>query len=481
MNLPNFPRRCILGVITCVLALPALAAEHVVRSADDIEATMATAQPGDVLVMTNGTWLDQQIVFAGRGTAEAPITLRAETPGRVILSGASSLSITGEWLVVDGLHFKDGTPGESSHIVRFNGPLGEAHHSRLTQTAITHYNPDSIDTRYFWVSLYGTHNRVDHCRFEGQNHSGVTVVTWLDGHRTDHRIDSNHFLDRPEGNGNGFETMRFGTSAKSDTNAYVVVENNLLEQTDGEMEIISNKSNDNVFRNNTFDRCAGTLTLRHGHRATVEGNFFLGRGKDRTGGVRVIGEDHKVINNYFADLDDRADGVVSFAAAVVDTPANGYQEVRNALIAHNTFVDNRAPVLVCDWGYGSRDRTLRPRDVQVAGNLVVSSHDTLVIGTQGENWTWADNIAHLSSTGGTTHPGFSAIDPRLVQDDDNLWRPAAGSPVIDAATHGITDIETDIDGQPRTGTPDIGADEVHADQPTRRPLTPQDVGPTWLR
>ncbi|MEM6334637.1 MAG: polysaccharide lyase 6 family protein [Planctomycetota bacterium] len=461
---------------------PAAAAEIVVRSARQIEAAMADAKPGDVLIMADGTWTDQAIVFAGHGTPDAPITLRTKTTGKVILTGASSLSISGTWLVVDGLHFKDGTPGESNHVIRFNGPLGPAHHCRLTQTAITHYNPESIDTRYFWVSIYGTNNRVDHCRFEGQNHSGVTLVTWLDGSRTDHRIDANHFLNRPEGNGNGFETIRLGTSAWGNTNAHVLIENNLFQETDGEMEIISNKSNDNTFRHNTFDRCAGTLTLRHGHRATVDGNYFLGRGKDRTGGVRVIGEDHAVTNNYFSGLDDRAGGVVSITAAIENTPANGYQEVRNALVAHNTFIDNNGPIIICDWGYGQRDRLLRPRDVKIVGNLVTSDHHNLVVGTQGESWVWQDNLAHItSSKGNPFQAGFEPANLRLVQDYAGVQRPSVASPAIDAASHDIETITHDIDGQQRTSVADIGADELHEGQATRQPLTPRDVGPEWMR
>ncbi|NUQ65115.1 MAG: hypothetical protein HUU20_21840 [Pirellulales bacterium] len=66
--------------------------------------------------------------------------------------------------------------------------------------------------------------------------------------------------------------------------------------------IISNKSCENVYRGNTFRGCAGALTLRCGKRCVVEGNFFFGEGKKGSGGVRIIDSDHRVFNNYFADL-----------------------------------------------------------------------------------------------------------------------------------------------------------------------------------
>jgi poly(beta-D-mannuronate) lyase len=58
--------------------------------------------------MTDGDWKDQAVVFSARGTADKPITLRAATPGKAILTGKSSLLIDGQHLVVSGLFLKDG-------------------------------------------------------------------------------------------------------------------------------------------------------------------------------------------------------------------------------------------------------------------------------------------------------------------------------------------------------------------------------------
>ena len=70
--------------------------------------------------------------------------------------------------------------------------------------------------------------------------------------------------------------------------------------------MVSIKSCDNTIRYNTFLSSLGTVSLRHGHRSIVEGNYFLGEGKkigtDGSGGIRVYGKDHKIINNYFAGL-----------------------------------------------------------------------------------------------------------------------------------------------------------------------------------
>ena len=60
-----------------------------------------------------------------------------------------------------------------------------------------------------------------------------------------------------------------------------------------------------------------TLTLRHGNRCTVEGNIFLGHHKPETGGIRVIGEDHKVLHNYLEGLEgDRAGSAISMTNGI---------------------------------------------------------------------------------------------------------------------------------------------------------------------
>lgn len=435
------------------------AGEVRVNSADEIAAAMESAQPGDTLVMTDGTWTDQALVFAGHGEADMPITLRPQTPGGVTLTGESNLSISGTYLVVDGLNFVAGGPGDLGHVIQFRGPLGDASHSRLTNTQIKDYNPDDIDTRYFWVSLYGQYNRVDHCRFINQNHSGVTVVAWIQELSTYHRIDHNHFLDRPLGNGNGFETIRLGTSEYSHTDAHVLVEHNVFERCDGEIEIISNKSNNNVFRGNSFLDSAGTLTLRHGHRALVDSNFFLGNNKARSGAIRVMGEDHVVVNNYIADVDDRMDGAISIAAGIVDTPANGYQQVKNATIDHNTIVNVNGAAISIDWGIGERKRTLLPEGVTISNNLIRSTHAPLFEGKEGPGFTWHNNLAYGAPLGVEARDGITVADPKLEQNPDGLWQLSPQSPAFSGSADKPPFLGANITGQ--------------------RPLSGQDVGPSW--
>lgn len=400
-----------------------------VHSAEEITFVMQNAQPGDTVIMANGEWKDQHIEFECMGTRDNPITLRAETPGEVILTGSSTLRIAGEHLIVDGLYFKEGTPEEGA-VVEFRNTTKDkvAHHSRLTNTTIAYYNAEDEKTDYKWVSLYGTYNRVDHCDFRGKNHSGALLVVWRDDDSAQyHRIDHNYFAYIPEfSGGNGAEAIRIGTSHQSLSDSFTTVEYNLFEQCNGETEVISNKSGNNTYRYNTFVDCEGTLTLRHGNNCTVEGNFIFGNHYYGTGGIRVIGENHKVINNYITGVAGDSGtyrSAICLTNGVPNSPLNRYFQVKNALIADNILVDNEKSIHI---GAGKdQEKSLPPENCTFQNNIVMSSKAPLIhyvdipIGI-----TYEGNVVYGAEVGITPVPeGITVKDPGFVLGSDGLYRP----------------------------------------------------------
>src|SRR5688500_11410971 len=97
-------------LIALALLSPAhvYAADYLVHSAAEVATAQGLAGPGDSIVLADGVWTDQNITFSDSGTAAAPITLRAQTPGRVILTGSSRLTISGDYSITTGLSFRDG-------------------------------------------------------------------------------------------------------------------------------------------------------------------------------------------------------------------------------------------------------------------------------------------------------------------------------------------------------------------------------------
>ena len=224
--------------------------------------------PGDSIVLAEGTWEDPELQFEGlTGTSENPIHVRAETPGKVVLTGKVEFGVSGEHVVVSGLSVLN--PERATDVFEFRTDAGPARHCRITGCSFEQTRPSAVDKKTLWVNLYGEANRVDHCYFAGKQNSGTTLVVWVDETPGGHRIDHNHFGPRPVLGENGGETIRIGTSESSELVSRTVVEENYFERCNGEGEVVSNKSCENVFRFNLFDLCEGALTLRHGHRCVA--------------------------------------------------------------------------------------------------------------------------------------------------------------------------------------------------------------------
>ncbi len=487
-----FWRSCLLLILLLFAAHPEVFSKdgQLVNNMTDLQAAIQGAVPGDVIIMADGIWMDATIHFHAEGEEGDSITLRAENPGSVILTGESRMTIEGSYLVVDGLMFRDGYLSHTGVVIEF---LNGAHHSRLTNTVIMNYNPQnnglSRDLRYRWVNMRpgATYNRLDHCYFLNKDHAGPTVVIRVGGANY-HRIDHNYFGHRPPLGYNGGESLKIGTGAEAHLDSHILVEYNLFEECDGEIEIISNKAGNNHYRYNTFVGNDGTLTLRNGHRAIVEGNFFFGYGKSGSGGVRITGEDNIIFNNYFVDLE--GEGARSALTMMNHYPddsfpsGNMYNRIMRPVIAFNTFVNNKSDLFL---GF----RNLNPESLPIADGLIAHN---ILFDKQGigpfvhidgplSNMSYQGNIYYGVSLGAVQENGFLEEDPGLELADDGLWRLTADSPAIGAVvdTAGSFDfIVEDMDGHTRDEVKDTGAEQFSNLPVVRQPLRPGDVGPSWI-
>jgi len=458
----------------------------IVVNESQLEAAIASVGPGDVILLQDGKWEDLVIDLRGEGTADDLITLGAETPGAVILTGESRVEMGGSWLVLRDLVFEGPYAGNDDEVIQLRSNAPRAHNCRVTNISMIDYVPEN-GARTVWVSLYGTRNRVDHSYFKGHNVRGVTLVVWLDGNPNDHRIDHNHFADRGSGGGaNGWETIRIGTSDNSMSESRTTVDHNLFTRVDGEIEIISNKSGGNVYRCNTFEECQGTLSLRHGNGCTVESNTFIGRGRSGTGGIRVMGEGHLIINNYFYGTMARDGAAITVYAGVPDSPLNGYFAAHGATIAFNSFMDNLGALIEVGAGFGERDRTELPRGITVANNLMARTSPAIppyVIGENPADQTWKTNLIHHGAAGIEVEGGFVTGDPEISFDlIRQLDIPGSDGAVADAATPGVPALGVDMEGLGRGAAPDIGAHEVTSHEAPGQigPVTTIDTGPSYL-
>jgi poly(beta-D-mannuronate) lyase len=513
-GMPRSITLCFLSVLS-LFPLSGWAAEHWINSDDELEDLFdqSLVAPGDTIVWENGTYYDQRVYVNTSGTEEALVTLRAETPGGVMFKGESSIKFGGDYIVISGFYFYNGDDYDRdipSSLVQFRSNNGNrhAHHCRLTECAFVDYNFWEVDSddddedgdrtekiwaNSKWIQVYGTNNRVDHCHFSGKIVRGALLVVEMVPQDGDdgtpyasyaHRIDHNSFGPNPVGwSENEFETVRVGTSSYANFRGDIVVEHNRFFQCDGEIEVISNKSSYNTYRDNVLIGCKGSLVLRHGDHCVVERNIILGLGRAETGGIRLNGEGHRIRGNYVEGV--RGTGLrggITLRAAGRVTGADtngGYEQVRDVEVVHNTLVDCAVSLHLCE--LGSKDNSHRPTDTVVANNLVVSERGPLVSwDVEPTGMTYAQNLLHGAATG-VAGTGFVVADPQMEWRADYLQRPGGAGAAVAAADALYAYAGLDLDGEERPAEgADIGADEVSDTVLVQAPMSVGDVGPSWL-
>lgn len=466
--------------LTCLIILFSIGTVYARRTIVTTAATInnGTWTAGDTIVMKSGTWTNQAISLKANGTALQPVVLIAESPGNVILNGNSRLSFSGNYIIVSGLYFKNGTLS-GAPVVEFRTSASElAHNSILENSAIANYNPinNTVDSK--WISLYGTNNTVNHCSFENKTNSGTLLVVWLtSGLTVNHVISNNYFGYRNanfDGNGNelnGQEIIRIGDSSTSMTTANVSVSGNFFEKCNGEIEVISNKSCGNLYTNNLFLECKGMLTLRHGNNCTAAGNYFFGNGVKESGGVRIIGENHKVYNNYFENL--RGTGYRAALCLVrgkENSALNEYFQVKNAFVAFNTIV-NCSQAFSINYN-SSSSLTLAPIGSVIAHNHIYNTSSGYNNVTIDQNYvanmnvTWKNNLMNQG-----LYTNFSFNSNQVVTGKDakmtlagttiDMYEPSSTSDLLDYSTDDYNNVLDDIRGRDRGTSAKIpGASQI---------------------
>ncbi|MBK8515961.1 MAG: alginate lyase [Saprospiraceae bacterium] len=345
----------------------------------------------------------------------------------MFIEGKSNLTLSGSHLIVTGLVFKNGYTPVSEAISFRRSKEEPCNNCRVTECVMDNFNnPERFDDD-LWIALYGKNNRFDHNQITGKRNQGVTLAVRLDSdlsRENNHRIDHNYFGPRPVLGSNGGETVRIGTSHFSMYNSNTIVEDNYFDRCNGEHEIISNKSCQNIFRNNTFYECQGTITMRHGNETLVENNYFFGNGKANTGGIRIINQKQTVRNNYCEGLTGyRFRGALVIMNGVPNSPLNRYVPVIESAASNNTFIN-------CDYiqfcAGSDSERSVPPKSTTVSKNIFYNDK-------KGDIFTAYDDISGISFDGNYVgsniellkEKGFTKKDDvlELVQ---GIYQPKAG-------------------------------------------------------
>ncbi|SNR27321.1 poly(beta-D-mannuronate) lyase [Maribacter sedimenticola] len=467
-----------------------------VQNSTELHTAIANAIPGDVIIMANGEWTDVEIKFVGYGNDQQPITLKAETPGEVILTGNSNLRLGGEHLVVDGLFFTKGYSTTSSVITFAINQDTVANHSRISHCAIVDFNKPQRNQTDLWVLFNGRYNELDHCYIAGKSNRGPTVRVDLAGNQSiknHHKITNNYFGPRPPKGGPSAETIQLGNSFTSMVPSYTLVANNFFDHCNGEVEVISSKSNFNEFRSNVFYKSEGSLVTRHGNYCIIDGNYFIGDvNSEQIGGVRLIGTGHWVTNNYFYNLKGKTfRSPLAVMNGIPKSPLNRYLQVTDVVVAYNTWVNCISP-----WQFGvgsnidqkdilpaSEIRSERPIRTIVANNLVyntqgdeqpIIAHDAL------DGINFKSNLINNQGNSFNHEKAFRQENFALTQQEDYLFVPNSSLPNITPFNGFEFElIAYDLFGNSRASANQIGA-IANTENTNPNIMDRSNYGPGWF-
>ena len=481
-----------------LLLMSILSFSQTVSTVGGLQMALDNATSGTIITIENGTYTNADLDIEATGTATNPIIIQAETPGGVIFEDNCRIKMGGAYITLTGVVFT-GTyslsdSGADSYVISFNSG-SDCDNCTVTQIQIDDYNPSSTNDDLRWIRVYGQDNEISYNTFINKTSIGSMLFNQRENGIEDRmKIHHNYFAFRNQvgvaDSANDIDVMRIGDSSQSLSNSSSeVYDNYFYEVNGGEPEVISNKSSNNQYYNNTFQNYLGSLSLRHGNDCKIYNNFFLNPGQDESyfnGGIRVEGERHMVYNNYIQGTNGTKQNSSSKAGSLgaINVSAgqsennfvlNGYGQVIDAIIVNNTIVD-------CDQGLrvgpdsGGDNQNLAPDSIIVANNLFVNCGQYLEEERPATNSIFQGNM--FEGNGSTTN-GFSSETGLLSTNLENgYYSIEPSSPAVNASVGDYTAYFTDdIFFGSRNGTYDVGAQEYGATM-ERGPYTQSDVGVT---
>ncbi|MET2986091.1 chondroitinase-B domain-containing protein [Aureibaculum conchae] len=484
---------CIIICLCCMSVYGQL-----VETSSQLNTAISNASAGTTIILANQTWTDVQININKTGTASNPITIKAETPGSVFFEGRSNISLGGSYIIFEGVVFQNAsgliTDGDKIEpIIEFRDTSNnDCVNCLVRNIKIDSYNGTASQEtlKFKWIIIYGEYNEVSYSSFIGKNGVGSIINDNHNNSTPDYsKIHHNYFADRvPVGNDinglNDQDAIRIGVSTTSLSDSFTEVYDNFFYNWSGEVEIISNKCGSNKYYNNTFRDYQGTLTLRHGNNTEVYGNYFFANNNSFSGGIRVIGEDHKIYNNYIEGVNHRkpngnssgATGGINVSNGKLNSELNEYYQVKNVQIVNNTLVNCDLAIRV-----GTKvksDLTLAPENLVIANNIMLNSSDSAL------EETTAPTLISIYEGNITQNGDWDLIDgvnsnqtvtSGLLSSGSNFYRLATGSAAINSGLGSYSFLTVDILGGLRPSDFDAGAEEFNS-VGTNLPYSQADVG-----
>lgn len=454
----------------------------------DAKSKAYSALPNTKIVLPSGTIDGASLQLVGVGKEGAPIIIEGQPDGSTILTGKINLSLKGSYLLVRNLNiinYDSNTYSGGSGVIVFDSCLYcGIHNSRFDTSIEALMDSAGKDLRHFKdILIKPTSQSVEVARntFKTKRNQGSVVLINRDVNRINlhegHRIFNNLFVGRHlEGNNaNDFDVIRIGDSTASHTpspqnaedlmsgpDAQLVgttVEFNVFEDVSlrpalfascqasnswsstickGEPEIISVKAPQSIIRFNTFRNNSGGVTIRHGYQSIIEGNYFSGKNipqgtismMPNSYGIRIIGENHFVVNNHMEDLtvaSNQLGGIVLFAG-MTSPLLKDYWQVFQTLVTGNFIKNGTASPVSFAAGYGSGNKTVLPESIIFSRNAISECSQAVFNRATTDSYfasfASTDNLYDCSLWGISTLGGATQVPLMLTQAESGFNLPS---------------------------------------------------------
>ncbi|MCF6240744.1 MAG: hypothetical protein L3J74_05300 [Bacteroidales bacterium] len=409
-----------------------------VNDKKELYSAVQSALPGDKILLADGIWSDLKLRVNVSGKKNKPIIITAKNKGKVFIEGKTSINLGGNYIIIKDLFFKNGY-ARGSAVIRFKTHNDTvANYCSVINCVFDNFsNPDKYKPDH-WIEFWGRHNELSNCYIRGKTNQGPTVRVFLKGNRniwTYHQIKNNYFAERPRRGGPHGETIQVGSSGTSMTPAYVQISNNLFEHCNGEIEVISIKSNFNTVENNVFLLSEGSLVLRHGNYNTINKNIFIGDGSSNNyGGIRVINTGHWITNNYFYKLrGSNFRAPLAIMNGIPKSPLNRYNQVTDVVIAYNSWIYCQSPIQISVGANNDKKdvlpkneiRSARPKRTIIANNLIYnqSNNNTIIEYDKVDGVRFINNYINRTDSSIYHNNGFISSSFNLIEIDSFLYKP----------------------------------------------------------
>ncbi len=368
-----------------------------VTNISTLQQAVENAAIGDVITLADGNYKDIKLIVEASGSFAMPLVIKAENAGKVTFSGDVNVEIRGNHVSLQGIYFTDGARNADDWVHRGpgHGPGLVAIYGDYCEVAdCMFYNFDDVKSAYITTSLdengrVPRYANIHHCAFVGKKTYDQVINLNNTLHKQEegapgipmyHRVSYCYFSN-PKKKGNAGGGIRIGYWRKDFGRC--LVDNNLFERQDSEPEIITSKSMENVYYNNTFLNCQGTLNFRHGDKQVAINNFFIGTDTEQEyGGMFVWGRNHLIASNFFflpTTLRTRGNSALYFNCG---PEASEHALAFDMSVINNTFISTAGTDINLAALYERRveaygkENVGTPRDIRFIGNQFFSEHPT---------------------------------------------------------------------------------------------------------